>query len=57
MTYAWVVIDRYRKSSAGAKRAKRNNWKYWPGAAFDTNNDVARTRVTEHNPQARLEPA
>jgi len=55
--FVWAVIDRFQKSSAGAKPAKRNSGKSWRGVAYVTNNDVTRIRVTAHDPQAYLDIA
>jgi hypothetical protein len=49
MIFAWVVIDRFQKSSVGARQAKAKERKSWSSVVFDTNNDMARTRVTTRN--------
>jgi len=55
--FVWVAIDRFQKSSDGAKPAKRNSWKSWTGAVFDTSNDMRKTRVTAHDPHVYLDLA
>jgi hypothetical protein len=46
--FVWVAIDHFQKSSDGAKQAKQNSGKSWPGAVFDTSNDMTGIRVTAH---------
>jgi hypothetical protein len=49
MIFVWVVIDQFQKSSVGARQAKGKEKKSWSSVVFDTNNGMARTRVTTHN--------